>query len=466
MAPKRAPRLLIVDDDPDFIQDLSMCLETLFHIEAARTIEDAEHILGRSQPDVALLDIDLGNGDDGFILLERMQQDPLSPPAIMLTGDSSVTSVVRACKLGAFHYLPKPPEIGDLVNLINQALVQDAQRRELSILREESAAERGPFRAVDPLSRRMMADIEEVAPTQATIRIQGPTGTGKEMVARQIHALSEQREGPFVAVNCAAIPGELIESELFGHVRGSFTGATDNRKGKIAQAQGGTLFLDEIGEAPSEVQSKLLRVLENRTFSPVGSENELDTDARVVTATSRDLDHEMAEGRFRRDLFYRLDVYSIIVPPLAQRPDDIIPLARDFLVREARKCNKTIIGLSPEAEAVLRDQSWDGNVRELRNTIERAVIRCRGDRLMPGHLLSSNRSWTTINATYDEAKKPVMDDFKRKYFSSLLTRTGGNVPEAAKIADIQTSAFYRHLRDVGLDADQFRPTKSDSEAAQ
>ena len=460
MAPKRAPRLLIVDDDRAFINDLCLCLESLFHLETAHSIEEAEHTLGRVQPDVALLDIDLGNGDDGFTILERMQRDPLSPPAIMLTGDASVDSVVRACKLGAFHYLPKPPDTGDLVNLINQALVQDAQRRELSVLREERAAQCGVFRAVDPLSRRMMAEIEEVASTEATVRIQGATGVGKEMVARRIHELSEHRRGPFVAVNCAAIPGELIESELFGHVKGSFTGATDNRKGKIAKAQGGTLFLDEIGEAPAPVQAKLLRVLENRVFSPVGSDRELETDARVVTATSRDLESEVTAGRFRQDLFFRLDVYTIFVPPLAQRPGDILPLARDFLLRAARDCRKVITNLSPEAEVMLLDQPWEGNVRELRNTVERAVIRCRGNRLTPGDLLASSRSWCAPGRTYEEAKQQVLLDFKRRYLATRLTEAGGNVAAAARAADIPAPSLHRHLREAGLDPDEYRPEAS------
>ncbi len=458
MAPKRSARLLIVDDDSAFRHSLRLCLESLFHIEIAGSFREARKVLGRVQPDVVLLDIDLGDDPDGdgFALLEYMQQDPLSPPAIMLTGDASVNSVVRACKLGAFHYLPKPPDTGELVNLVNQALVRDAQRRELSVLREESATGRGEYRAVDPISRQVLADIERVAPTQASVRIEGPTGVGKEMVARQIHERSEQRRGPFVPVNCAAIPGELIESELFGHVKGSFTGATVNRKGKIAQAQGGTLFLDEIGEAPTPVQMKLLRVLENRIYSPVGAESELETDARVICATSRDLEHEIAADRFRRDLFYRLDGFAIFVPTLAERPGDILPLAGDFLIKASADCRKPMSGFTPEAENLLLEQSWEGNVRELRNSVERAVIRARGDLITPADLTAASRSWCKPGLTYDDARAQVLADLKRRYFTTRLIEAGGNVAAAARLADIPSASLHRHLRDLKIDPNDFR----------
>jgi len=465
LATRRAPRVLLVDDDPAFREDLGLWLTSLYDLEQAASPDEASGLLASGAPDVVLLDLDLGRGDDGFAILEQLRSEPLGPPVIMLTGDASVSSVVRACKLGAFHYLAKPPDVNELTNLINQALVQRAQLRELGLLREQGQAERGAYVAEDPRSRALLAEIRQVAPTPATVRIQGPTGVGKEMVAREIHTRSDRPDGPFVAVNCAAIPGELIESELFGHIKGSFTGATERRQGKILAAEGGTLFLDEIGEAPAAVQAKLLRVLENRTFTPVGADRELPTDARILAATSRDLVTEVQAGRFRADLFYRLDVFSLEVPPLRDRPGDIVPLARTFLARAARECKKPVRDIAPEAAEALLHDRWDGNVRELRNVIERAVIRCQGDRLTLGDVMAGGRRWCAPGLTYDEAKDIAVLEFKRRYFATRLTESAGNVAAAARAAGIAPSALHRHLNEIGLDPDTFRPGRSAASGA-
>jgi len=457
MAPKHSPRILLIDDDPSFAEDIASSLRDLFHVLVALDAEAGLRYAGESRPDVILLDYELNDGIRGIDLLPEMTAGVGAPPVIMLTVETSPTVIVEVIKAGAFHYMSKPADFDALLTVIHQALAASCQSRRLEALETENDGARGKFVVEDPLSRALLAELELIAPTNYTALLLGETGSGKEMVARLIHRLSARREGPFVAINCAAVPGQLIESEFFGHEKGAFTDATQRQPGKFDLAQGGTIFLDEIGEAPPAVQVKLLRVLQERTYHRVGGTVELGTDARVIAATSRDLQQEVEAGRFREDLYYRLNLYPVRVPALRDRPGDIMPLAEKFLVEVGRSLKRNFSGFDTGVEEFLLKNTWPGNVRELRSKIVRAALRARGKVITLGDIWDHGAGVRGVSAkTYDEARSQLMNNFKQRYFSDCLSAARGNVTAAAELAGIPIPSFYRHLRDIGLDPGRFR----------
>jgi len=331
MAGIRCPHVLLVDDDIGFCRDLTTFLEEEFDCDQAHDGETALAKIKRNSPAVVLLDVDLGTNPDGFGVMKGIDKFTSKPSVIMLTGDREVGTVVRALKSGAFHYLCKPPEITELMNLIRMAAEKQRLTRKVAALEEQINESSPPIVARDSRTRQMLADIDKVAPTDATVLLTGESGTGKELAARRIHERSQRRGNALVALNCAAIPDNLVESELFGHEKGAFTGAERPRLGKFALADGGTLFLDEIGDAPLTLQVKLLRVLEERQYYRVGGEKPERADVRVVAATARNIDRMTRTGEFREELLHRLNVYRIHLPALRDRRMDILPLARHFL---------------------------------------------------------------------------------------------------------------------------------------
>jgi len=453
------PKVLVIDDDVDFADDLALILSTRYRVDTASSAEEGLSVLRLTSPDVVLLDVDFDNGMNGYQFLEEIPADETSPPVIMLTGDREVQSVVKAVKLGAFHYVCKPPEVDELVNLINRSLKEAASRRHVLALQSEVGrlTGRGEFICGDAQTMGLLKQVDRISPTGATVLITGECGTGKEMIARRVHAASERSKGPFLGMNCAAVPADLIESELFGHERGSFTGAINRRAGKFELAAGGTIFLDEIGDSPDLMQVKLLRVLEERCFFRVGGESSIAADVRVVAATSRDLEQDVNSGKFRPELFYRLNVVRLHLPPLRNRRADVMPLALHFLASASVQYGRGIIGVSDSAQKMLIEHDWPGNVRELRNVMERAVIGCRGMMILPSDLsLIAQGAANSLLQSYDEAKSRALHLFKMQYVSNQLRISNGNITLAAENSGMLRQAFQRLVRDLDFNPDDYR----------
>jgi len=375
--------VLLADDEAGILKTLGRALSEDGHeLVATQSAAEAERLLAERPFDVFVVDHRMP-GKTGIELLRQLAALPGEaerPQVIMMTAHATVDSAIEAMKLGAYDYLQKPFEVEELLVAVRRALEHQSLRRQHRYLLSEREEEFdhygiiGKSRAIQEVIRQ----LELVARSKSTVLITGETGTGKELAARAIHARSAQAEMPLIKVNCAAIPEPLIESELFGHVKGAFTGATASRRGRFALADGGTLFLDEIGTLGSAVQARLLRVLQEREFEPVGSERTTAVDVRVIAATNRDLRAMVGEGRFLEDLYYRLSVIPILLPPLRERPDDIPLLIDHFVRKHAQRTGQPIEGLSPEARERLAAYHWPGNVRELENTIERAVVLATG----------------------------------------------------------------------------------------
>lgn len=443
-------RVLIVDDDTAFVADLSSLLSRQFDVAVAYNAKTALEQVAAVKPDVVLLDITMEGLHDGFDVLDRIQEMERAPEVIMLTGIKEMDAVVRAIKGGAFHYITKPPVLSELVNLVNHAAVMASGARRLAAL--ESRVERLGGRLVvsDPSMERVMKDLDRVAPTDTTVMVIGESGTGKELVAQHVHEKSARCEGPFVAVNCGAVSEQLIESELFGHVRGAFTGAERDRMGSFEAAEGGTIFLDEIGHAPKSLQVKLLRVLEGCEYQKVGSPEIFKTNVRVIAASSRDLQTAVDAGEFMEELYFRLNVFRIVLPPLRERKGDVLPLAKHFIAVYSDQMGRRGLELSDEAAGYLEAHAWRGNVRELRNLLERAVIMSEGDRITVQTLAEDSRDWAGDLPPYDDAKAEVMTRFKRGYVSRLLKEADGNVTEAARRSGMARAALSRMIGELGL----------------
>jgi DNA-binding NtrC family response regulator len=357
-----------------------------YDVRLAETGAEALAMLEAAQPDAVITDVRMP-GMNGLALLEAVQARAPGLPVVVMTGHGSVQSAVEAMQAGAANYIIKPVSRDELLVLLDRALRSRALEQEVETLRAQLAEEQGRKGGFDgiigatPAMQRVFSLVEAVADSPALVLLTGPTGTGKELLAHALHQRSERRRAPFVGVNCAALPEGLLESELFGHEKGAFTGAIRQHRGKFEQADGGTLLLDEIGEIPLSTQVRLLRVLESGELQRVGGRETIRVDVRVVAATNRDLRAEVRAGRFREDLFYRLNVFHIPVPPLRERRADIPLLVEHFIGRYAERYNRSATSLSPEALAALTEHDWPGNVRELEHTIERAVLLCSGERI-------------------------------------------------------------------------------------
>ncbi|MEQ8819930.1 MAG: sigma-54 dependent transcriptional regulator [Sumerlaeia bacterium] len=381
-------RLLIAEDEDRMRRLLGMLLSNdNYELDLAANGQEALEKFEAQQPDLLITDLRMPQMD-GKQLIEQVRQRAMDVPIIVITAFGSIESAVEAMQAGANDYITKPFEEARIKLAITRALETRQLMVENRVLRGELRS-KFAFDAIVAEDARTLAVLEQarqVAPTNTTAMIYGESGTGKELVTRAIHESSTRSRGPFVALNCAAIPDNLLESELFGHERGSFTGATEAKKGRFEMASGGTLFLDEIGEMALALQAKVLRALETQQFERVGGTRTIQTDIRFIAATNKNLRQKVAKGEFRDDLFYRLNVFPIVIPPLRERPDDIIPLTEHFLTRFAREMGKKVPAISPDAEAILLSHLWMGNVRELQNVIERAMILIRGEELLPEHL--------------------------------------------------------------------------------
>ncbi len=436
-------RILIVDDDPGFRN----LLETIlvgegYGVENAGSVGEALRAGARRKYDLVVADLKLPDGDGLEVLRWWMENMP-ETPVIMITAFGTVASAVEAMKLGAVDYLGKPLSSPDELRLlVRKALDQRQLAEQFQLLREEDAARFscGDLVADDPKMARVLDLARRVAPTITTVLITGESGTGKELIARCIHKNSPRSQKIFVAVNCAALAPSLIESELFGHEKGSFTGAAGQHLGRFERAHGGTLFLDEIGELDGNLQAKLLRVLQEKTFERVGGTREIAVDVRVIAATNRNLKQSVADGKFREDLYYRLNTFPIEVPPLRDRPSDIPRLARFFLGRAARNLAKPHLALTPEAEKVLLAYGWPGNVRELENTMERVAILC-DDVIEPDDL----------PVTSSGPARPVLfKDIERQSIEDALRANDGNRTKTARQLGISLRTLQYRLKEYGI----------------
>jgi two-component system, NtrC family, response regulator AtoC len=435
--------ILIVDDDLGF----RSLMETILHgegyvVDTAGTVAGAIAAGGRKSYHLVVSDLKLPDGD-GLDVLRHWKDEMPETPVVMITGFGTVSTAVEAMKLGAADYLGKPlSDPDELRMVVRHALEQSRNGRELSELRHQQSCQFSceEMVASDPAMVRALELVRKVAPTNATVLIQGESGTGKELVARCIHRNSPRAQKVFVPVNCAALSPTLIESELFGHERGAFTGATGQHAGRFERAHGGTLFLDEIGELDAGLQAKLLRVLQEKTFERVGGTRQITADVRVIAATHRDLRQSVAEGRFREDLYYRLATFPIQLPALRERPADIRRLARFFLDRATRELGKDGLSFTPEAENVLLAYSWPGNVRELQNTMERLAILCDGI-VEPDDL--------PITGT-GPVRPVLFRDIERQAIEDALAQHGGNRTRAARQLGISLRTLQYRLKEYGL----------------
>jgi DNA-binding NtrC family response regulator len=456
--------VLLVEDKDSLRAMLRHALEGQEHeVIEARDESEAAQSLTQSRPAVVITDLKLPNGDGFGVLRAAKELDP-ELPVIVMTAYGSIEDAVKAMKEGALDFLAKPVDPDHLLLLVERAIAQRRMITENFLLKEELAARRGAPRIIgeNPKLRQVSQQLHRAAGTDATVLLEGESGTGKELFARALHALSPRSEGPFVAINCAAIPDTLLETELFGHEKGAFTGAATRKPGRFELAHRGTLFLDEIGELPLGLQAKILRALEERQFERVGGTISLHVDVRVVAATNRHLKASVAARQFREDLYYRLSVFPITIPPLRERKDDIATLARHFVDKFCREMNKKTLTLSPSALDELQTYSWPGNVRELQNCIERAVILCEGESLQPRHFNLSFRQqvnpatpespWDQVDlsGTLADATRRVTAEVEKRKIEQALRDSGGNKQRAADLLQVSYKTLLAKLKEYGL----------------
>jgi DNA-binding NtrC family response regulator len=424
---------------------------------------EAVRLLQQAQPAVVLSDLRLPEGD-GFGVLRAVKEIDADIPVIVMTAYGSIEDAVAAMKEGAMDFLAKPVDPDHLMLLVSRALEQRRIVTENLLMKEELAVRRGAPQMVgeDPSLRKIFASLQRAAATDTTVLLEGESGTGKEVFARSLHALSPRADAPFVAINCAAIPENLLETELFGYEKGAFTGAGARKPGRFELAHRGTLFLDEIGDLPLALQAKILRALEEKQFERVGGTQSLHVDVRVVAATNRNLKQRVAERQFREDLFFRLSVFPIQIPPLRERVDDVLILARHFVEKFCRDLNKTELTLAPGAIDELRAYQWPGNVRELQNCIERAVILTEGDAIHARHLSLSFRQTTPaapaaspwdqidLSGTMADALRRVADEVERRKIMQALEDANGNKAHVADALHIGYKVLLQKMKIYGI----------------
>jgi len=450
----KQPSLLLVDDDPAFRQVMTVELGRMgYKVDAVGTGEEAVQRVTASEPEVVLLDLRLP-GMGGLEALKAIQASAPTAEVIMLTGHGSIDSAIESIRIGAYDYVLKPCPLDELQIRIQRAIERQSLRQRTNIL------ERGltppdlskSFIGDSPEFRRLLNLIERVAPSDSTVLITGETGAGKERVAKLIHARSSRRSRPFVVVECAALQESLLQSELFGHERGAFTGADRAKPGLFEVAHGGTIFLDEIGEVSPATQTKLLRVLDTSTFRHVGSTREIQVDVRILTATNRDISAMVRQGLFREDLLYRLSTITLEVPPLRARGNDVDLLAQHFatVLNERFGSNKEI---SEAALEVLRRYKWPGNVRELLHVVEAALVLCEGSQVLPEHLPASLRNTKTpapAGAFAQDSRMPTLQEIELAHIRRAIEASKGHRGNAAKILGMSERNLYRKLREHGL----------------
>lgn len=446
--------LLIVDDEKNTRDGLRNALEDHFEVYVAADTAGALATLEADPADVMITDLRLG-GEDGMELIEKVLKLPKPPICIMMTAYGSVDTAVEAMKRGAYDFVTKPVNIDRLEILIRRALRERDTSQENDRLRSQVEKRTGLEDLIgqSPAMVEVFDTIKQVAPSRATVLIQGETGTGKELAAKAIHALSNRSGKKFVAVHCKAFSQNLLESELFGHERGAFTGAFERRAGRFEQAAGGTLFLDEIGEIDENTQVKILRVLGERSFERVGGNQTIQADVRLVAATNKDLATLVQEGKFRDDLFFRLNVVQITMPPLRDRKEDLPLLVQAFLKESAAENGKSFREFSPEAMACILDYNWPGNVRELRAAVEHAVVMCSSARIGVRDLPASVRQQTPLLREDNRFREPDglnLHQTERALIFRALEESGGNRTEAAQSLGISRRTLHRRLKELNI----------------
>lgn len=446
--------VLIVDDEPSIIQSLHGILaDEGFEIMTADGGLKALDIMKETIPDIVLLDIWMPD-IDGIETLKRIRELYPGLQVIMISGHGTIETAVRATKLGAYDFIEKPLSLENILLSINNALKYNRLEAELDLFRERDRQRyqiSGNSKAINELKDQ----IKIVAPTDAWILIAGENGTGKELVAHTIHRLSKRNDKPFIEVNCAAIPEDLIESELFGHEKGAFTGATTMKKGKFDQANDGTLFLDEIGDMSLRAQSKVLRILQEQRFERVGGNRTIIVDTRVIAATNKNLEEEIAKGAFRDDLYFRLNVIPIRVPPLRERVDDVPELVKEFLEEFSLDTRTEHKLLSPDALELLKKYAWPGNVRELKNLIERMAIMCPGEtveaRDIPAPFNTSRIEDSKLESfTSFDSLKEAREMLEKSFIASKLREFGGNISKTAEAIGVERSNLHKKIKAYGL----------------
>ncbi len=441
-------KILIVDDELIVRESMKNWLEEEgWKVETAETAEEAFALLGESEFDLIFLDIKMP-GIDGIEMLKRLKSSYAEVDVVMMTAYASINTAVEAMKLGAYDYLVKPFEPEYVSMLVKKILSHRRLERENVKLKErlETALKHVNIIGESEAIKNVLKQIEEVAPTDVPVLITGESGTGKEMVARAIHYASPRRFEPLVVVSCGALPEGLVESELFGYERGAFTGAFYKKKGKFEAANGGTLFLDEIGELNQKMQVDLLRVLQEKEITRIGSNKTIKVDFRVVSATNRDLKEMVKEGKFREDLFYRLNVYNIHIPPLRERKEDIPLLVEHFLNQLRRRMGKNVEGATTQAMNKLMKYEWPGNVRELENAIERAFVMANGRLITTDDLVFLDEEGVEIKTP----KGLSLSELEKQHIENVLKECNYNISQAAKILDIDRTTLYNKMKKYGI----------------
>jgi two-component system response regulator HydG len=448
-------RVLLVDDDRDMCELLQTALEARDYAVVWRTAADeAFELLMREDIDVVVTDLNM-RGMSGLALCERAVANRPAVPVVVITAFGSLDVAIATIRAGAFDFLTKPLDLDQLIVALERATQQRALREEVRRLRGLVAAtgQRDELVGSSAAMQKVFDLLDRIGGVDAPVLVTGESGTGKELIARTLHRRSRRAAGSFVAVNCAALPEGLLESELFGHVKGAFTDAKSTRKGLFVEASGGTLFLDEIGELALPMQAKLLRALETRTVRPVGGTSEIPFDVNLIAATNRDLETAVAEQRFREDLFYRLDVVHIDLPPLRARSGDVLLLAQRFLSPAAARMGKQVTGISPAVAEKLLAYSWPGNVRELQNCIERAVALARFETIAVDDLperVRSYRSTHVLLASDDPSDLVPLAEVERRYVLRVFESAGHNKSFAARILGLDRKTLYRRLEEYGV----------------
>ncbi len=447
--------ILLIEDDPALSELLVEGLAQHGHrVEAAGDGNDALAAFEARDFDVVLTDLNV-HGVNGLEICRTVVARRPDVPVLVLTGHGTLETAVSAIRAGAYDFLTKPIEIDGLLVAVNRALQHRAYREEIKRLRTALAASEGFDDLVGESApmKRLYELLQKVAQSDASTLISGESGTGKELAARAIHQRGPRKDRPFIAINCAAMPEALLESELFGHARGAFTDAKTAKVGLFVQANGGTLFLDEVGDMPISLQPKLLRVLQERKVRPVGGSSETPIDVRVISATHRDLEEEVEERRFREDLYFRLNVIHVDLPPLRSRGSDVLLLAQKFLEHHAKRAGRAVLGLTPAAAEKLTAYSWPGNVRELQNCMERAVALTTHDRIAPDDLpakVLNHQPSHVVVASDDPSELQSLEEVERRYILRVLEAVAGNKAVAARVLKLDRKTLYRKLAHYGV----------------
>jgi putative PEP-CTERM system response regulator len=452
-------RVLVVEDNDSMRKMLTSALgDEGYEVTAVGSAEEAMEALAERRFDAVIADLRLP-GKDGIAVLEECRQIDPTTPVIIMTAYGTIESAVRAVKLGAHDFITKPFDLDYLLLMVSRLMRSQRLVRENEALRAELGERAGAPQIIgrSPAFLKTIDEVRQVSDSDATVLLLGESGTGKELLARAIHALSPRQGRPFVAINCAAIPETLIENELFGHERGAYTGAERRRPGKFELANRGTLFLDEIADLPPALQAKLLRVLQERRFERVGGTRTIHVDVRIIAATNQDLRRLVQQRRFREDLYYRVNVFPITIPPLRERPEDIPLLAEHFADRFSREMRKGRTVFSPEAMRRLQEYAWPGNVRELQNCIERAVILAGGGEIRPEHLGFSDLGVPEVDlaripleGTLAEAAQRAKQYVERKMIEAAMQRCGGNKAEMARMLGVNYKTLLQKIKEYGL----------------